>query len=180
MVWIKKDQSALSRRLFEMVLSGTSYSEAATTFGMSTENCRKRFFRLARLAVRRRAPAHRHEPPFNVQRVTVMRQHKDDWLRAYDQAWAPLSLSECQQPETVSISQLKLSYQTEACLRHAGIITLADLLHTTEHHLLINKGCGEQTLGEIRALLARLGLSFMPAEEPVAHTMVGRLAPGRS
>ncbi|UVT22553.1 MAG: hypothetical protein H8K03_19780 [Nitrospira sp.] len=45
------------------------------------------------------------------------------------------------------------------------MITLADLLNTTEQQILMNKGCGEQTLRKIGALLTRLGLSFKPAKE---------------
>lgn len=161
----KEEHFSNARRLFEMVLSGHSYSQVATTLGISIENCRRRFYRLARMTVRRRPLAQRYDPPFNEQHVKVMRQHKDAWLRAYDQASGPLSLSECQQPAMVSICQLKLSYQTEACLRHADITTLADLLNMTEHQILIHKGCGQRTLREIRALLTRLGLSFKPAKE---------------
>jgi transposase len=173
----KEEQAADARRLFEMVLSGATYSQAATTFGTSMTLCRKRFFRLARLTVRRGSPAHRYEPPFDEQQVAVMRRHKEAWLQAYDQAVAPLSLSECQRPETVSICQLKLSSYTETSLRNADITTLADLLNTTEHQILINRRFGEHTLREIRALLTRLGLSFKPSEESVAHTTVRRLTP---
>src|SRR5690349_4926520 len=100
-----EEQSALSRRLFEVILAGMPYSQAATMFGMCQQNCRRRFFRVARLAVGRLSPTHRLEPPFHEQHVTVMRQHKDVWLRAYDHALEPIAKSECQESAAVSLSQ---------------------------------------------------------------------------
>ncbi|UVT20324.1 MAG: hypothetical protein H8K03_21565 [Nitrospira sp.] len=101
----------------------------------------------------------------------------DAWLRAYDQALEQISKSECQEPAAVSISHLRLSRAVEACLRHAGIRTLTDILNMTEDEFLKKRYLGKHTLRAIQDLLTCLGLSFKPAEEPVAHTTGRRLIP---
>ncbi|UVT20311.1 MAG: hypothetical protein H8K03_21500 [Nitrospira sp.] len=106
-----------------------------------------------------------------------MRQHKDAWLRAYDQALEPITKSECPEPAAVSISDLRLNKAVEACLRHAGIRTLTDILNMTEDEFLNKRYLGKSTLRAIQDLLTRLGLSFKPSAVSDTLTTVERLAP---
>ncbi|MDR2345676.1 MAG: tetratricopeptide repeat protein [Planctomycetaceae bacterium] len=58
------------------------------------------------------------------------------------------------------VSDFELSVRSRNCLRLMGINTLGDLCHRTEQELLTSKNFGENSLNEIREMLALKGLKL--------------------
>jgi DNA-directed RNA polymerase subunit alpha len=69
------------------------------------------------------------------------------------------------------ISDFELSVRSRNCLKRMNIITLGDLVRTTEAQLLSYKNFGETSLREIKAILEpkglRLGIALEPAPDLV-------------
>jgi DNA-directed RNA polymerase subunit alpha len=63
------------------------------------------------------------------------------------------------------ISDFELSVRSRNCLKRMGIVTLGDLVRTTEAHLLSYKNFGETSLREIKAILDPKGLRLGMALE---------------
>jgi DNA-directed RNA polymerase subunit alpha len=70
------------------------------------------------------------------------------------------------------ISDFELSVRSRNCLKRMSIITLGDLVGTTEAQLLSYKNFGETSLREIKAILEPKGLRLGQALEP-APDLVG-------
>jgi DNA-directed RNA polymerase subunit alpha len=60
----------------------------------------------------------------------------------------------------IPVTDFELSVRSRNCLKKMSILTLGDLLRTTEEKLLAYKNFGETSLREIRAMLAQKGLSL--------------------
>lgn len=69
-----------------------------------------------------------------------------------------------------SIGEFELSVRSRNCLRQMNILTLGDLLRTTEAELLSYKNFGETSLAEIKAMLLQKGLELGQAFQPAAPT----------
>jgi DNA-directed RNA polymerase subunit alpha len=71
------------------------------------------------------------------------------------------------------ISDFELSVRSRNCLKRMGIVTLGDLVRTSEAHLLSYKNFGETSLREIKAILdpkgLRLGMALEPAPDFVGE-----------
>lgn len=59
-----------------------------------------------------------------------------------------------------SVEELELSVRAYNCLKNANIRTLRELVQKTEADMLKTKNFGRKSLGEIKDILATLGLSF--------------------
>jgi DNA-directed RNA polymerase subunit alpha len=70
------------------------------------------------------------------------------------------------------ISDFELSVRSRNCLKRMNIVTLGDLVRTTEAQLLSYKNFGETSLREIKAILEPKGLRLGQALEP-APDLVG-------
>jgi DNA-directed RNA polymerase subunit alpha len=60
----------------------------------------------------------------------------------------------------IPVTDFELSVRSRNCLKKMNIMTLGDLLKTTEAELLAYKNFGETSLKEIKAMLAQKGLSL--------------------
>lgn len=71
------------------------------------------------------------------------------------------------------ISDFELSVRSRNCLKRMNIVTLSDLVETTEAHLLSYKNFGETSLREIKVILEskglRLGMALEPASDVVGE-----------
>jgi DNA-directed RNA polymerase subunit alpha len=69
------------------------------------------------------------------------------------------------------VSDFELSVRCRNCLKSIGIQTLGDLCKYTEHDLLASKNFGEQSLVEIKEMLALKGLQLgqLAIEKPVVE-----------
>jgi DNA-directed RNA polymerase subunit alpha len=83
----------------------------------------------------------------------------------------------------IPVTDFELSVRSRNCLKKMNIMTLGDLLRTTEAELLAYKNFGETSLKEIKAMLSQKGLSLgqnagqtgaaSPAPAPVGDPILG-------
>ena len=72
----------------------------------------------------------------------------------------------------IPISDFELSVRSRNCLKRMGILTLGDLLRTTEADLLSYKNFGETSLVEVKRILDMKGLTLgMALEDEAAATV---------
>jgi DNA-directed RNA polymerase subunit alpha len=64
------------------------------------------------------------------------------------------------------ISDFELSVRSRNCLKRMNIVTLGDLVRTSEAHLLSYKNFGETSLREIKVILEPKGFHLGMAQEP--------------
>ncbi|MCS6830799.1 MAG: DNA-directed RNA polymerase subunit alpha [Armatimonadota bacterium] len=60
----------------------------------------------------------------------------------------------------VRVEELDFSVRTYNCLKRAGIATVRDLVHRTQHELMSIRNFGRKSLDEVREKLAQLGLTL--------------------
>ncbi len=60
----------------------------------------------------------------------------------------------------VRVEELDFSVRTYNCLKRAGIASVRDLVHRTEHELMSIRNFGKKSLYEVRDKLAQLGLTL--------------------
>ena len=65
-----------------------------------------------------------------------------------------------------SVDELELSARSFKCLKSANILTIADLVQKSEAELLKTKNFGKKSLGEIKEVLAGMGLSLGMTLDP--------------
>jgi DNA-directed RNA polymerase subunit alpha len=74
------------------------------------------------------------------------------------------------------LSEFEFTVRARNCLKKMNVRTLGELIKLTEPELLAYKNFGEQTLGEIKALLAKKGLRLgLPDEEVELTSDLGEL-----
>jgi DNA-directed RNA polymerase subunit alpha len=77
--------------------------------------------------------------------------------------------------QDMSVDELELTVRSYNCLKNAKIQTVRDLVAKTESELLKSKNFGRKSLGELKEVLAGMGLRFgMEGEDgddaaPVGH-----------
>jgi len=77
--------------------------------------------------------------------------------------------------QDMSVDELELTVRSYNCLKNAKIQTVRDLVAKTESELLKSKNFGRKSLGELKEVLAGMGLRFgMQGDdgddaEPVGH-----------
>ena len=76
-----------------------------------------------------------------------------------------------------SIGEFELSVRSRNCLRQMNILTLGDLLRTTEAELLSYKNFGETSLCEIKAMLSQKSLELGQEFQPAPPTTVPEAPP---
>ena len=79
-----------------------------------------------------------------------------------------------QQVLAKSLEELSIPTRTINALKHADILTVADLVQKTEAEVDKVKNLGEKSLEEIKAVLAGLGLSLGMRIDPAVLGVVGR------
>ncbi len=98
-------------------------------------------------------------------------------LRSHFDAFTAMGGAEEEEPDSFSaaelnehlkkrVDELELSARSSKCLRSADIQTIADLVQKSEAELLKTKNFGKKSLGEIKEVLAGLGLSLGMTLDP--------------
>lgn len=111
-----------------------------------------------------------NEYPNHERAKRFLRSVQSSYTMVYDER----SLKERERHDAVldlPIADFELSVRSRNCLRQMSILTLGDLLRTTEAELLSYKNFGETSLTEIKAMLSQKGLK-LGQELPVVEQPV--------